>query len=72
MDFKFIPHALEEMQERKIPLQTVLDVLNHPEEIVPEKNGRVAYQAQIDINSKPYIVRAIPILCTRLLNLMEQ
>ncbi len=59
MEFKFIPHAIEEMQERKIPLQTVLTVLNQPDEIVPEKNERKAYQAQVDINGKPYIVRAI-------------
>ena len=59
MDFTFLPHAIEEMQEREIPLQVVLEVLHHPEEITPAKKGRSAYQSIVEINGKPYIVRVI-------------
>lgn len=45
------------MQERKIPLQVLLEILNHPEEIVPAKYNRSAYQSVIEINGTPYIIR---------------
>ena len=59
MDFTFTPHALEEMQERSIPIQTVLMVLNRPEQIVAAKGGRSAYQSELSINNKPYLLRLI-------------
>jgi hypothetical protein len=59
MDFTFRPHAIKKMQEREIPLQVVLEVLNHPQEILPANEGRSAYQSVIDINGKPYIMRII-------------
>ena len=59
MNFTFKPHAIEQMQEREIPLQVVLEVLNHPEEITLAKNCRHTYQSIVQINGKPYIVRAI-------------
>ncbi len=59
MDFTFLPHAIEEMQEREIPLHVVLEVLHHPEEIIPANKGRSAYQSVVEINGKPYIVRVI-------------
>jgi hypothetical protein len=52
MEFTFTPHALEEMQARSIPLQVVLTVLNHPEQIIPEKKGRSGYQSEVIINNK--------------------
>ena len=59
MDFKFSPHAVEELEERAIPLQVVMIVLNHPDQITSEQKGRSAYQAEVEINGKAYIVRAI-------------
>lgn len=59
MEFKFTPHAIEEMQNREIPLQVVLMILNEPAQIVPEQKGRSAYQNEVEINGKLYIVRAI-------------
>ena len=59
MEFKFSPHAVEEMQERGIPVQVMMIVLNQPDEIVPERKNRSAYQAEVEINGKLYIVRAI-------------
>lgn len=59
MEFRFSPHAVEEMQEREIPVQVMLIVLNQPDTIVPERKNRSAYQAEVEINGKSYIVRAI-------------
>ena len=57
MNFKFTPHALEEMEERKIPLQVIL--VNDPEQVTSEQKERLAYQSVVEINGKPYLVRAI-------------
>ena len=59
MEFTFTPHAIIEMQERNIPLQLVLMMLNDPEQIVPEKKNRSSYQSEVTINGKLYILRAI-------------
>jgi hypothetical protein len=59
MEFTFTPHAIEEMEERAIPLQVVLTVLNNPEQITSEQNDRKAYQTEVTINNKPYLVRVI-------------
>jgi hypothetical protein len=52
MEFKFTPHAIEEMEERGIPLQIVLTVLNNPEQITSEQNDRKAHQPEVTINNK--------------------
>lgn len=59
MDFKFTIHSLEEMEDREIPLHVVLMVLNAPHEIIQEQKGRLGYQSEVDINGKPYLLRAI-------------
>jgi len=58
MDFIFLPHAREQMQQREIPLQVLLEILNHPEAIIPSKYNRIAYQSVVEINGKPYLIRA--------------
>jgi len=59
MEFKFTPHAIEEMQERGIPLQVIMAILNTPEQIIEEQKNRQAYQSDVNINGQPYIVRLI-------------
>ena len=59
MDFTFTPHALEQIQKRGIPLQTVLTVLNEPEQIVPAKNKRNAYQSKVEMSDGEYLLRLI-------------
>jgi len=59
MDFTFTPHALEQIQKRGIPLQTVLTVLNEPEQIVPAKNERSAYQSKVEMSDGDYLLRLI-------------
>jgi hypothetical protein len=59
MDFKFTPHAIEKLQERGIPLQVVMTVLLNPERVTSERNERSAYEGEVSINGKPYILRVI-------------
>ena len=59
MDFTFTPHALEQMQKRSIPLQVVLTVLDEPEQIVPTKNERSAYQSKVQMSDGEYLLRLI-------------
>lgn len=47
------------MQERSIPLQVVLTVLDAPEQIVPERKGRSVYQSEVIINDRSYLIRLI-------------
>ncbi|MBZ0288621.1 MAG: hypothetical protein K8I30_13470 [Anaerolineae bacterium] len=47
------------MQERAIPLQVVMAILNDPEQIVEEQKSRQAYQSDVEINGKTYVVRLI-------------
>ena len=59
MAFTFTPHAIEKLQKRSIPLQVVMAVLNDPEEITTERENRRAFQSEVVINNKPYILRVI-------------
>jgi hypothetical protein len=40
--FRFIDHALKELERRGIPTQVVLDALENPDQIVPNVEGREA------------------------------
>jgi hypothetical protein len=53
-------HAREEIARRGIP-QTLVDlVLDNPEQIVPERGGRVAYQSQVDFGGgRVFLLRVI-------------
>jgi hypothetical protein len=57
--FRFIEHALKELQRRSIPMEVVLDTLEHPDQIVPNAENRTAYQKVIEINNKRYLLRVI-------------
>jgi hypothetical protein len=59
MTFRFSRHAEEELTRRQVPRQVVQDVLDHPRQIVPEREGRRAYQSVVDFQGKMYLVRAI-------------
>ncbi len=45
MNFRLSRHAQEEMQRRGIPLILVESVLNNPQQIVSEREGRKADQS---------------------------
>jgi hypothetical protein len=59
MDFTFTPHALEQMQKRSIPLQTVLTVLDTPEQTIPVEHDRSAYQSKVQMSDGEYLLQLI-------------
>jgi len=59
MNFKITDHAKKELVRRRIPESVLLEVLDHPEQVVSEESGRRAYQSRIDFGGKMYLVRAI-------------
>ncbi len=60
MNFIFSNHALQELQRRGLQQNMVESVLNNPQQILEEKEGRKAYQSQVDFGGgKIYLVRVI-------------
>lgn len=59
MNFKLSGHAEKELERRKIPRAYADAVLNDPQQIVPESEGKKAYQSKLDFSGKVYLVRAI-------------
>ena len=58
--FRFTDHALEEMTKRRIPLEIVGETLVSPEQIIPERRGRSAYQSRkVFPTGGTYLVRVI-------------
>ncbi len=58
--FTYSYHAHEEMEHRRIPQSLVDSVLENPQQVVPEGNGRVAYQSQVDFGGgKIFLLRAV-------------
>lgn len=51
-------HVQREMVRRGIPLAVVQSVLAAPAQKVPEHGDVVCYQSKMQINQKPYLVRA--------------
>ncbi|MBE9139126.1 DUF4258 domain-containing protein [Nodosilinea sp. LEGE 07088] len=60
MDFYLSPHAEQELVRRDIPRDYLARVLQNPQQVVDERDGRRAYQSQLEFaNGKIYLVRAI-------------
>ncbi len=59
MNVRFTPHAIEECERRAIPMEVAQRVVDSPQQIVPNVEGRQAYQAKIAFDDKIYLVRAI-------------
>jgi hypothetical protein len=58
--FKLSRHVQEEMQRRGIPLELLESVLQNPQQVVPERSGKKAYQSQFDFGSgRIFLLRAI-------------
>ncbi len=47
------------MERRSIPPALVESVLSNPQQVVAEKDGKKAYQSQIDFGSKLFLLRVI-------------
>jgi len=60
MRFRLSNHAVEEMEQRRIPLPLLETVLKNPQQVILEKSGKKAYQSQVDFGSgKIFLLRAI-------------
>ncbi|MBU0679214.1 MAG: DUF4258 domain-containing protein [Verrucomicrobia bacterium] len=60
MKFRYSRHAEEELRLRRIPRAVVDKVLRKPQQIVPERPPRRAYQSQVDVGGgRMMLVRAI-------------
>ena len=47
------------MARREIPLEVVNEVLNNPEQVLPEHNGLLARRAVVTMHGKRYRVRVV-------------
>jgi len=60
MRYVLSAHAAEAIAERRIPLALVESVLQHPQQVTPERGGKNAYQSQIDSGrGRIFLLRAI-------------
>lgn len=60
MRYRISRHAEIEMERRGISLDFVESVLENPQQIVFERDGRKAYQSQVDFgSSKVFLLRVI-------------
>jgi len=60
LNFKLSRHVREEMERRSIPLTMVESVLENPQQVLPERGGKKAYQSQLDFGGgKIFLLRAI-------------
>ena len=59
MEYKFSCHAQTEMERRKISVDLVESVLDNPQQVVSEKEGRKAYQSKIDVGGRAFLLHVI-------------
>ncbi len=48
LNFKLSRHVREEMERRSILLTMLESVLENPQQVLPERGGKKAYQSQLD------------------------
>ena len=60
LDFKLSKHAEEELVRRKIPRAFLDEVLQHPEQIIPQHGLEKVYQSRLDFgDDRIFLVRVI-------------
>jgi hypothetical protein len=60
MEYTISRHAQTEMQRRNITLSQVESVLDNPQQILLEREGRKVYQSKVEFgNSKIFLLRII-------------
>jgi len=57
--FHFSKHVLEELEARKIARALVDQLLQAPEQKVPEVEGITCFQSRVDIGGKQYLLRVM-------------
>ena len=48
MRYRLSQHARQELERRGISLSQLESVLNHPQQVIPDRRGRKVYQSQVD------------------------
>ena len=59
IEYKFIEHAKYKLNFREITMDQIMACLKNPEQVVPAKYGRFAYQSKLPLNGKMHIIRII-------------
>ena len=60
MRFTLSRHAQVEIERRAIPVHLVQSTLQRPQQVVPERGGKNAYQSQLDFGGgRFFLLRAI-------------
>ena len=60
MKFRLSQHALDEIERRGISRDLLDQVLQNPQQILPERDGKKIYQSQVGSGgSKLFLLRAI-------------
>lgn len=60
MRYRLSRHAQQEFERRGISLAQLESVLNHPQQVVPDRKGRTVYQSQVDRgDGKMVLIRVI-------------
>lgn len=59
MNYQLTQHAQQRMAERGISQSVLEAILQSPDQIVPEKDGKVAYQSQVTLGGRTFLIRLI-------------
>jgi hypothetical protein len=59
MNFWFSKHAESELILRQIPREFVGEVLRQPQQIMPERTPKKAYQSQVEFGGRKFLLRVI-------------
>ncbi len=65
MEYVLSPHAQDQIKKRKLSESLVQQVLLNPQQIIPAKRGRMAYQSIITRGNKQFVLRVFVIELTR-------
>lgn len=65
MKFELSRHARQELQRRRIPIKLLESVLNNPQQIIEQPDGKKVYQSQLDFgDGKIFLLRAVVVELT--------
>jgi Domain of unknown function (DUF4258) len=60
MKFELSRHARQELQRRSVPIKLLEPVLNNPQQIIQQPDGKKVYQSQLDFgDGKIFLLRAV-------------
>ena len=59
MRYVLTTHALLQAGRRGISRETLMQVVQHPEQPFPQRQGRHIFQSRVMLGSKPWLVRVV-------------